>query len=160
MIPLKKSSKSSSETGARQKRIEAAERLFKGAACTFCLYLNVDETTLQLPEAFDDWMRAVSRYPMFDVWREGRLCSVRLVHILRPEPGSPWDIFAHWQRLREVFPPAWLPLGYDVFGNVLFWDLEGGSVYLAWRGYPSTLYTSVAPNLQTFIENLYYRPFA
>ena len=160
MIPLKKSSTSSSETGARQKRIEMAERLFKGAACTFCLYLNVDETTLQLPEAFDDWMRAVSRYPMFDVWREGRLCSVRLVHILRPEPGSPWDIFAHWQRLREVFPPAWLPLGYDVFGNVLFWDLEGGSVYLAWQGYPSTRYTSVAPNLQTFIENLYYRPFA
>jgi len=51
-------------------------------------------------------------------------------------------------------------LGYDVFGNVLFWDLEGGSVYLAWQGYPSTFYASVAPNLQTFIETLYYRPFA
>lgn len=84
------------------------------------------EETLTLPEVFHEWIKAVSRYPMFDVWREGRLCSVRLMHILRPERGSPWDIFAHWQRLRDEFPPAWLPLGYDAFGNILFWDLEGG----------------------------------
>jgi hypothetical protein len=116
--------------------------------------------TFTLPEVFHEWIKAVSRYPMFDVWREGRLCSVRLMHILRPERGSPWDIFAHWQRLRDEFPPAWLPLGYDAFGNILFWDLEGGGVYLAWRGYPPNLRAPVAPNLQHLIENLYYRPFA
>jgi hypothetical protein len=82
------------------------------------------------------------------------------MHILQPERGSPWDIFAHWQRLRDEYPPAWLPLGYDAFGNILFWDLEGGGVYLAWRGYPPNFRAPVAPNLQHLIENLYYRPFA
>jgi len=120
----------------------------------------VGEETITLPEIFHEWVGAVSRYPMFDVWREGRLCSIRLTHILRPERGSPWDIFLHWQRLREEFPPSWLPLGYDAFGNILFWDLERDIVYLAWRGYAAGLRALVAPSLSSLIEKLYYRPFA
>ncbi len=118
------------------------------------------EETITLPDVFYEWTGAVSRYPMFDVWREGRLCSIRLMHILRPERGSPWDIFLHWQRLREEFPPSWLPLGYDAFGNILFWDLEGEAVYLVWRGYAPELRALVAPSLSSLIEKLYYRPFA
>ncbi len=125
-----------------------------------CLSLGVGEEAITLPEVFNEWIGAVSRYPMFDVWREGRLCSIRLTHILRPERGSPWDIFAHWQRFREEFPQSWLPLGYDAFGNILFWDLEGGGVYLVWRGYVPALWAPVAPDLSNLIENLYYRPFA
>ena len=122
--------------------------------------MGVGDETLTLPEVFYAWAGAVNRYPMFDVWREGRLCSIRLVHILRPERGSPWDIFSHWQRLRDSFPHSWLPLGYDAFGNILFWDLEGAAVYLVWHGYPVELRAVVAPSLESLIEKLYYRPFA
>jgi hypothetical protein len=113
-----------------------------------------------LPEVFYRWIEAVRRYPMFDVWREGRLCSIRLAHLLVPEPGSVWDIFAHWQRLRAQFPLAWLPLGYDAFGNVLFWDMDGGQVWMAWQGYRSDLSAKVADDLEALIDKLYYRPFA
>ncbi len=95
---------------------------------------------------------------MFDVWRGGTLCSVRLVHILVPDRNSPWDIFAHWQQMKALFPISWLPLAYDSFGNTILWDMRGQGVYVRWHGYRPELSIQVAETLESFLEKLYYRP--
>lgn len=118
---------------------------------------RVDET-LVLPPVYYDWLATVRRYPMFDVWRGGTLCSMRLVHILVPERASPWDIFAHWQQMKEWFPTGWLPLAYDSFGNAVLWDMNKQGVYVHWRGYRPELSVRVAETLESFLEKLYYRP--
>lgn len=110
-----------------------------------------------LPPAYYRWLSLVRRYPMFDVWRGGVLCSVRLFHIL--EPGSEeWDIFTHRYRLRDRLPYTYLPLGYDAFGNILLWDLQSGAVVFRWEGSKSPNEVRVADTLEELCEKLYYRP--
>ncbi|MCX7605814.1 MAG: hypothetical protein N2170_00940 [Bacteroidia bacterium] len=113
--------------------------------------------TLSLPPVYYRWLQVVRRFPMFDVRRAGILCSIRLSYILEPTQGAK-DIFLHRQRLGGLFPPPYLPLGYDVFGNILLWDLESGVVYLHWRGASPSCQVKVAPSLEDLCDKLYYRP--
>jgi hypothetical protein len=110
-----------------------------------------------LPPGYYHWLEVVRRFPMFNVWRGGVLCSVKLHYVLEPSGGER-DIFAHLKHIEGVFPEGYLPLGYDVFGNLLLWDLRGGSVYLHWRGTSPLERVVVAPSLEEFCDKLYYRP--
>lgn len=110
-----------------------------------------------LPPVYYRWLSLVRRYPMFDVWREGVLCSVRLTRILEPGPEER-DVFAHRYRLREWLPNSYLPLGYDAFGNVLLWDLHRGAVVFRWGGSKGKSEVHVADTLEDLCEKLYYRP--
>lgn len=112
---------------------------------------------LSLPEVFYHWLETVRRFPMFNVWRGGILCSVRLTHILDLS-DSERNIFAHRSRLSGTFPDTFLPLGYDVFGDLLLWDVAQGTVVLHCRGTPPDQYLTVAPSLEDLCEKLYYRP--
>lgn len=109
------------------------------------------------PPAYYRWLEVVRRYPMFDVWREGVLCTVRITYLL--EPGDQErDVFLHRYRWRDYFPPPYLPLGYDVFGNLLLWDMQKGEVYLYWRKKLPSEPVKVADTLEELCEKLYYRP--
>lgn len=110
-----------------------------------------------LPPIYYRWLSLARRYPMFDVWREGVLCSVRLTRILEPD-SQERDIFTHRYRLREWLPSSYLPLGYDVFGNILLWDLQSGVVLFRWEGSKSPREVRVADTLEELCEKLYYRP--
>lgn len=110
-----------------------------------------------LPQVFFQWLATVQRFPMFNLWRGGTLCSIKLTHILDLSAGER-NIFAHRSRLMGIFPDAFLPLGYDAFGNLLLWDIVNDTVYLHWRGTPYEQYFIVAPSLEELCEKLYYRP--
>ncbi|MEN2992400.1 MAG: hypothetical protein ABDH91_02470 [Bacteroidia bacterium] len=114
--------------------------------------------TLEFPPVFYKWLERARRYPMFDIVREGTLCSVRLLYLLEPQ-GGPRDIFLHKQRLAATLPHSYLPLGYDAFWNILVWDVAGGGVYFQWRGRSSSPLLLVAPSLESFCDQLYYRPW-
>lgn len=110
-----------------------------------------------LPPAFFQWLESVQRFPMFNVWRSGMLCSIKLTHILDLSPTER-NIFLHRMRLAGLFPDSFLPLGYDAFGNLLLWDAVEGGVYLHWRNAPPDQHIKVAPSLEDLCEKLYYRP--
>ncbi|MCS7188390.1 MAG: hypothetical protein NZ933_01155 [Bacteroidia bacterium] len=116
-----------------------------------------DVGRFSLPEVYYHWLERVQRYPMFDVLKEGVLCSIRLCYILKPCSGGR-DIFLHQERLRKKFPPTYLPLGYDAFGNLLLWDMESGGVYLYWKDTSSENCMKVFSSLESLCESLYYRP--
>ncbi|MCS7152595.1 MAG: hypothetical protein N2253_00850 [Bacteroidia bacterium] len=113
--------------------------------------------TPSFPEVFFRWLETAQRFPMFDVWREGTLCSIKLVHILDLSPTDR-NIFMHRLRLQGFFPSSFLPLGYDAFGNLLLWDMDSDEVYLHWRGTPPNRRLKVAPTLKSLCEKMYYRP--
>ncbi|MCX7652742.1 MAG: SMI1/KNR4 family protein [Bacteroidia bacterium] len=110
-----------------------------------------------LPPVFFEWLATVRRLPMFDVWRQGTLCSIRLVHILDIS-DTDLNIFIHRSRIEGLFPDSFLPLGYDAFGNLLLWDIAEGGVYLHWRGTSHKNPVKVAASLQALCDKLYYRP--
>ncbi|MCX8112796.1 MAG: SMI1/KNR4 family protein [Bacteroidia bacterium] len=112
---------------------------------------------VSLPQVFFDWLATVQRFPMFSVWRDGTLCSIKLTHILDLS-NTDRNIFIHRSRLAGLFPDAFLPLGYDVFGNLLLWDVERDEVYIHWRGMPPEHRIKVASSLEHFCDKLYYRP--
>ncbi|GIV23605.1 MAG: hypothetical protein N3A68_00710 [Bacteroidia bacterium] len=113
--------------------------------------------TFTFPPAYYRWLEVVRRYPMFDVWRAGVLCTVRITYLLEPN-GRERDVFLHRYRWRDQFPATYLPLGYDVFGNLLLWDMREGQVYLHWRGKSQSEPVKVADTLEDLCEKLYYCP--
>lgn len=116
---------------------------------------EVDTPTL--PPEYYRWLETARRFPMLNVWREGVLCSVKLSYLLEPQKGDR-DLFAHLARVQRLFPEGYLPLAYDVFGNLLLWDMREGAVYLHWQGTPPSRRVKVAPSLEDLCEKLYYRP--
>lgn len=80
---------------------------------------------VMLPPIFFEWLSTVRRLPMFDVWRQGTLCSVKIVHVLDLS-DTRLNIFIHRSRLKGVYPDSFLPLAYDGFGNLLLWDIAEG----------------------------------
>lgn len=112
--------------------------------------------TFTLPSVYYRWLERVRKYPMFDIWQGGTLCAVRLTYILEPTEGER-NVFLHRLRLRIDSPDEYLPLGYDLFGNLLAWNMREGGVYFFWHaeGFPAY---RVAPSLEEMCNRLYYRP--